>query len=93
LERFSVLHSGAIKVGKGENVHERYHTLVLSNGGPNSDENGVWLEHASTDEGAQAEEARFFLVAGKPLDQEVFQMGPFVLNTRQQAFDAVRDYQ
>ncbi|RJE18171.1 to pirin [Aspergillus sclerotialis] len=38
-------------------------------------------------------ESRFMLVAGQPLDQEVIQYGPFVLNTKEQVYQAMMDYQ
>jgi redox-sensitive bicupin YhaK (pirin superfamily) len=33
------------------------------------------------------------LVAGLPLDQEVVQYGPFVMNTRDEVYQAMLDYQ
>jgi redox-sensitive bicupin YhaK (pirin superfamily) len=37
--------------------------------------------------------ARFILLAGKPLREPIVQYGPFVMNTRQEVEQAVRDYQ
>mgnify|MGYP002630468129 FL=1 len=37
--------------------------------------------------------ARFLLIAGKPIQQPVVQYGPFVMNTREEVEQAVRDYQ
>jgi redox-sensitive bicupin YhaK (pirin superfamily) len=37
--------------------------------------------------------ARFILLAGKPLGEPVVQYGPFVMNTREEIEQAVRDYQ
>jgi redox-sensitive bicupin YhaK (pirin superfamily) len=37
--------------------------------------------------------ARFILLAGKPLNEPVVQYGPFVMNTREEIEQAVRDYQ
>jgi len=37
--------------------------------------------------------ARLLLLAGKPLREPVVQYGPFVMNTREQIEDAIRDYQ
>jgi len=42
---------------------------------------------------AAAEPARFILLAGKPLREPIVQYGPFVMNTRQEIEQAVRDYQ
>jgi redox-sensitive bicupin YhaK (pirin superfamily) len=38
-------------------------------------------------------EARFLLLAGKPLGEPVVQYGPFVMNTREEIEQAVHDYQ
>ena len=37
--------------------------------------------------------ARFLLIAGKPIKEPVVQYGPFVMNTREEVEQAVRDYQ
>jgi quercetin 2,3-dioxygenase len=37
--------------------------------------------------------ARFLLIAGKPIQEPVVQYGPFVMNTREEVEQAVRDYQ
>ena len=42
---------------------------------------------------AGAAGARFLLLAGKPLGEPVVQYGPFVMNTREEIEQAVRDYQ
>ncbi len=44
---------------------------------------------ATADNGA----ARFLLLAGKPIKEPVVQYGPFVMNTREEVEQAVRDYQ
>jgi hypothetical protein len=35
---------------------------------------------------------RFILLAGKPLNEPVVQHGPFVMNTREEIEQAIRDY-
>jgi redox-sensitive bicupin YhaK (pirin superfamily) len=42
---------------------------------------------------ANAEPARFIVLAGKPLNEPVVQRGPFVMNTREEIEQAIRDYQ
>ena len=42
---------------------------------------------------AGAEGARFLLLAGRPLKEPVVQYGPFVMNTREEIEQAIRDYQ
>jgi redox-sensitive bicupin YhaK (pirin superfamily) len=41
----------------------------------------------------EEEETRFILLAGEPLNQPIYQHGPFVLNTQAQAREAIMDYQ
>jgi redox-sensitive bicupin YhaK (pirin superfamily) len=42
---------------------------------------------------AGAEGARMILLAGRPLREPVVQYGPFVMNTREEIEQAIRDYQ
>ena len=42
---------------------------------------------------AGSEGARFLLLAGRPLGEPVVQYGPFVMNTREEIEQAIRDYQ
>jgi redox-sensitive bicupin YhaK (pirin superfamily) len=42
---------------------------------------------------AGAQGARFLLLAGRPLNEPVVQYGPFVMNTREEIEQAIRDYQ
>jgi redox-sensitive bicupin YhaK (pirin superfamily) len=37
--------------------------------------------------------ARFLLISGKPLNEPIAQYGPFVMNTREQIDQAIKDYQ
>jgi redox-sensitive bicupin YhaK (pirin superfamily) len=47
---------------------------------------------ASVEEGA-SENARFVLAAGLPHDQRIVQYGPFVLNSEDEVYEALMDYQ
>ena len=38
-------------------------------------------------------EAKFLLIAGKPLKEPIVQYGPFVMNTRAEIEQAIDDYQ
>ena len=42
---------------------------------------------------AGPEGARLILLAGRPLREPVVQYGPFVMNTREEIEQAIRDYQ
>jgi redox-sensitive bicupin YhaK (pirin superfamily) len=42
---------------------------------------------------AGPEGARFILLAGRPIGEPVVQYGPFVMNTRAEIEQAIRDYQ
>lgn len=76
--------NGAVKVGAPDSPpHESFHTLVLSAA---KNETGVSLT-------AVEENTEFILVAGEPLDQTVFQYGPFVMTTREDVQKTLMDYQ
>lgn len=61
-----------------------YHNAVLEQTG-----DGVVIENGAGSEG----NARFILVAGLPLDQKIVQYGPFVMNSMDEVYKAVSDYQ
>ncbi|POY76532.1 hypothetical protein BMF94_0373 [Rhodotorula taiwanensis] len=75
--------SSASGTGAPARPIKQYHTAVLSNA---DSETGVWLESAS-------DKARFVLVAGEPLEQEIYQHGPFVMTSRNEIQQAFMDYQ
>jgi quercetin 2,3-dioxygenase len=54
---------------------------------------GVLAKGDRVDVTAGADGARFLLLAGRPLGEPVVQHGPFVMNTREEIEQAIRDYQ
>jgi len=49
-------------------------------------------EGAGFEAAAPSEAARFILVAGRPLREPIVQQGPFVMSTREEIEQAIRDY-
>lgn len=49
-------------------------------------------DNAVVDFVAGEQGARFLLVSGKPINESIVQHGPFVMNTREEIDDAMRDY-
>ena len=47
---------------------------------------------ANTEFAAEGD-SRFIIVAGQPLDQKVVQYGPFVMNSQEEVYQAVMDFQ
>ena len=60
-------------------------TKLVSWAGQRSESDGVVLK-------ARAD-TRALLIAGKPLREPIAQFGPFVMNTNEEIFRAVQDYQ
>ncbi|KAK1772318.1 RmlC-like cupin domain-containing protein [Phialemonium atrogriseum] len=82
---FAYTLDGQTLFGKAGNqtAVDQYHNVVFEPKGE--------VVHAEVDAGA-AGSARFVLVAGTPLDQEVVQYGPFVLNSKEEVYQALEDY-
>jgi hypothetical protein len=53
----------------------------------------VFTDKGSVEVKAGPQGARFLLLAGKPIGEPVVQYGPFVMNTREEIEQAIRDYQ
>ncbi|KAL8934362.1 MAG: hypothetical protein Q9216_005949 [Gyalolechia sp. 2 TL-2023] len=70
--------------GKDQQTVEQFHNVVFEQEGD--------VVSVAVDPSAE-EDGRFILVAGLPLDQKVVQHGPFVLNSQEQVYQAMLDYQ
>ncbi|KAH0537094.1 hypothetical protein FGG08_006097 [Glutinoglossum americanum] len=70
--------------GKDQTTVGPYHNVVFEQAGD------VAEAQVAKDE---KEDGHFILVAGLPLDQKVVQYGPFVLNSEDQVYQAMRDFQ
>lgn len=89
---FAYTLSGTTTFGKADDADSdsskttvsEYHNVVFEQAGD--------VVHASNAADAETE-SRFMLVAGQPLDQKVVQYGPFVLNTQDDVYQAVSDFQ
>ena len=79
---FLYVYEGGVAVGPAaaSRVLETHSAGVLSTGA-----------HIEVTAGANG--ARFILLAGRPLHEPVVQYGPFVMNTREEVEQAIRDYQ
>lgn len=79
--------SGTLSAGpatpSASNLIGPFHTAVLSN---SPDSTGITLESASD------EEVRFVVISGEPLNQEIVQHGPFVMDSREKIVEAFQDY-
>ncbi|KAL0946954.1 hypothetical protein HGRIS_013111 [Hohenbuehelia grisea] len=80
---FIYILKGSLLVGDDTLAQEAFHTLVLSS---EEGQSGVRLT-------AGEDETEFILVAGEPLDQPVFQYGPFVMTNREEIQKTLLDYQ
>jgi hypothetical protein len=54
---------------------------------------GVLTDGDAVEVSGGAEGGRLLLLAGRPLREPVVQYGPFVMNTREEIEQAIRDYQ
>ncbi|KAG9240565.1 RmlC-like cupin domain-containing protein [Calycina marina] len=71
-------------VGEEEVTVTKFHNVVFEQKG---DEVYAKVAEDATENG------RFILVAGLPLDQKVVQYGPFVLNSEEEVYQALQDFQ
>ena len=76
---FLYVYRGGVKVG-GTDVPVQRMAILDNNGG-----DGVTITAPAA--------SRVLLIAGKPLNEPIAQYGPFVMNTQEEIFQAVQDYQ
>jgi redox-sensitive bicupin YhaK (pirin superfamily) len=81
---FVYVYRGELAIGS--TVVPRRRMAILANT-PGSD--GVVLRAAAPG----SEGARAIFISGRPLNEPIAQHGPFVMNTQQQIFEAVQDFQ
>ncbi|KAL8964853.1 MAG: hypothetical protein Q9183_004176 [Haloplaca sp. 2 TL-2023] len=83
---FAYTLEGSTNFGKGEDKTNvgQYHNVVFEQKGDSV------VAEVSDD---AKENGRFYLVAGRPLDQKVVQYGPFVLNSQEGVYQAMMDFQ
>jgi redox-sensitive bicupin YhaK (pirin superfamily) len=79
---FAYPYEGSVRIGSGDAAR------VLA-----SQRAGVLADGDRIEISAEAEGARFILLAGRPLREPVVQYGPFVMNTREEIEQALTDYQ
>lgn len=77
---FIVVYDGRVEVAGTEVAATQ---LALLSNDPEAD--GVSL--------TTSEDSRVLIIAGKPLNEPIFQHGPFVMNTREEIIQAFQDYQ
>lgn len=79
---FHLVLKGSISIGSDPKpIYEAFHTVVLSS---EEDQSGVAV---STVE----KETELVIIAGEPLNQTVFQYGPFVMTNKQEIVNTLED--
>ena len=76
---FVYLYEGEIKVGHKDNGRVLGSTLVTLSAGEALQVEAV-------------EDAKFLVVSGRPINEEIVRGGPFVMNTREEILEAIEDY-
>ena len=79
---FIYAYEGSLEVGEAQDARPLEHRSA-----------GLLSEGDTVSAKAGAEGARFLLLAGRPLGEPIVQYGPFVMNTREEIEQAIRDYQ
>ena len=77
---FVYLIEGEIKIGKNKHNQIKGATLILLSSG---EELNIFAET----------KAKFLLISGKPIGEQIARGGPFVMNTKEEITQAISDYQ
>jgi redox-sensitive bicupin YhaK (pirin superfamily) len=85
--------SHPVKDGHNAFVYPYEGSLQVAGKSLNANEAGILSTAGDVQVSAGAQGARFLLLAGKPLGEPIVQYGPFVMNTREEIEQAIRDYQ
>ncbi len=85
--------SHPLKSGYNAFLYPYEGTLTVGDRRLDSHDAGVLSTEGDVEATAGYEEARFLLLAGRPLGEPIVQHGPFVMNTREEIEQAIRDYQ
>jgi quercetin 2,3-dioxygenase len=79
---FLLVLKGSVSIGSElKTIHEAFYTLVLSS---ENDQSGVAV--STIEKGTE-----LVIIAGEPLDQTVFQYGPFVMTNKQEIINTLED--
>jgi quercetin 2,3-dioxygenase len=77
---FVYVYRGAVQIG-GQTVPSQRMAILKNDAGSD----GIRID--------AGEDAKLLLIAGRPLKEPIAQYGPFVMNTQEEVFQAVRDFQ
>ena len=71
--------NGEIEIGKNKHDNIKDSTLILLTKGEDLTVKAMM-------------DAKFLLISGKPINEEIARGGPFVMNTKSEILQAVKDY-
>ncbi|KAL4401637.1 RNA pol II transcription cofactor [Malassezia pachydermatis] len=78
---------GTVTVGDKDAEYNQYDTLVLTTPSDVNGQDGVRITNPTD------KPARVILISGEPMKDRVVQYGPFVLNSEEEVYKAIEDYQ
>ncbi|MCJ1279913.1 hypothetical protein MMC21_007737 [Puttea exsequens] len=83
---YTLAGSTAFGFEKDQTTVGKYHNVVF-------EQQGDVVNAEAAKDAEVGEDSRFLLVAGLPLDQKIVQYGPFVVNSQEEVYQAMMDYQ